>query len=50
VAEHAELEHDDLAWAKPYVDQALAEVERGEAVTLEEHDTQIDALMAKLEG
>ena len=50
MAEHAELEHDDLAWSKPYVDQALAEVERGKVVTLEDHDAQIDALVAKLEG
>jgi antitoxin ParD1/3/4 len=50
MAELAELEHDDLAWAKPYVDEAVAELERGEAVTLEDHDAQIDALLAKLEG
>lgn len=42
------LAHDDLAWAKPYIDEAIAEVERGEVVTLEEHDVYIDALMAKL--
>lgn len=28
---------DDLAWAKPYVEDALAEVARGEEMTLEEH-------------
>jgi antitoxin ParD1/3/4 len=50
MAEHAELEHDDLAWAKPCVDEALAEVGRGEVVTLEDHDARIDALVAKLEG
>ena len=49
MAEHAELEHDDLAWAKPYVDEAVAELERGEAMTLEDHDARIDSLMAKLE-
>jgi antitoxin ParD1/3/4 len=32
-----ELERDDMAWAKPYVDEALAEVARGEEITLEEH-------------
>ena len=30
-------ENDDLAWTKPYVDEALAAVERGEVITLEEH-------------
>ncbi len=36
----AELEldaSDDLAWAKPYVDEGLAALERGEVLTLEEH-------------
>jgi putative addiction module component (TIGR02574 family) len=28
--------HDDLSWAKPYVDEAIAEFERGEVVTLDE--------------
>lgn len=50
MAEQAELEHDDLAWAKPYVDEALAECGRGEIMTLEDHDARIDALVAKLEG
>ena len=36
IAERA-VEEDDLAWAKPYVDEALAAVARGEVVTLEEH-------------
>jgi antitoxin ParD1/3/4 len=30
-------ESDDLVWAKPLVDKALAEAERGEFLTLEEH-------------
>lgn len=30
LAERALDESDDMAWAKPYVDEALAEVERGE--------------------
>lgn len=37
IAERAIEEGDDLAWAKPYVDEALAEIERGEFLTLEEH-------------
>jgi putative addiction module component (TIGR02574 family) len=38
-----EIADDDLTWAKPYVDEAIAEVERGEVVTLEEHDARMDA-------
>ena len=48
MADHAKVEHDDLAWAKPYVDEAIAQVERGEVLSLEEHNARIDALMAKL--
>ncbi len=28
---------DDLAWAKPLVDEARADIARGEVITLEEH-------------
>jgi antitoxin ParD1/3/4 len=31
------LEDDDLLWAKPLVDEALASVARDEFITLEEH-------------
>ena len=48
MADYANIEQDDLAWAKPYVDEAIAQVERGEVLTLEEHNARIDALMAKL--
>jgi antitoxin ParD1/3/4 len=43
-----DLAHDDLAWAKPYVDEAIAQVERGEVMTLDEHNARMDALMKKL--
>jgi putative addiction module component (TIGR02574 family) len=43
-----DFNHDDLAWAKPYVDEAIAEIERGEGLTLEEHEARMAALMAKL--
>lgn len=33
IAGRAEIERDELAWAKPYVDEALAEVARGEVMT-----------------
>jgi antitoxin ParD1/3/4 len=41
-------ESDDMAWAKPYVDEALAQVERGEVITLEEHRAHMAALLASL--
>jgi antitoxin ParD1/3/4 len=43
-----DLAHDDLAWAKPYVDEAIAEVERGEVVTLEELEAHLDARFGRL--
>jgi putative addiction module component (TIGR02574 family) len=48
-AQHAELARrtgvdvDDLAWAKPYVDEALAQVERGEVLTLAEVEARLEA-------
>ena len=42
------IEEDDLAWAKPCVDEAQAEVGRGEFVTFEEHEARMDALLASL--
>jgi antitoxin ParD1/3/4 len=50
MADYAGIEQDDLAWAKPYVDEAIAQVDRGDVLTVEEHDARIDALMAKLTG
>lgn len=41
IAEHEEAETDDLAWAKPLVDEARAERERGEFTVI--HD--IDAFL-----
>ena len=43
------IEDDDLVWAKPYVDEALAEVERGAFLTLEDHEARMDALLASME-
>jgi antitoxin ParD1/3/4 len=37
IAEHELEQGSDLTWAKPYVKQGLASLERGETVTLEEH-------------
>ena len=48
LAERALEESDDMAWAKPYVDEALAEVERGEVITLEEHEARNEARLAAM--
>lgn len=48
IAELALEGRDDLAWAKPYVDEALAEVGRGEEITLEEHKARNAARLAAL--
>jgi putative addiction module component (TIGR02574 family) len=40
--------HDDRAWAKPYIDEALAEVEQGELVTLEQLETHLNARFGPL--
>ncbi len=43
IAERAAEEADDLAWAKPYVDEALAGIARGAVMTLEEHEARTEA-------
>jgi antitoxin ParD1/3/4 len=50
IAERTAEEADDLAWAKPYVDEARAAVARGEFITLEEFKARNAALLASLEG
>jgi antitoxin ParD1/3/4 len=37
IAERALEERDDLEWAKPHVDEALAEVARDDVISREEH-------------
>jgi antitoxin ParD1/3/4 len=48
IAERTAEENDDLAWAKPYVDEALAAVARGQVMTLEEHKARNAARLASL--
>ena len=48
IAERAAEEGDDLAWAKPSVDEALADVARGDVLTLEEHEARNDARLATM--
>jgi hypothetical protein len=50
VADLMEIGDSDLSWAKPYVDEARAEVARGETVSLDDAITDIDAHLAKLKG
>jgi antitoxin ParD1/3/4 len=39
-------EQDDMAWAKPLVDEGLAALERGDFTTLEEHKARNAARLA----
>ena len=48
VAEHMQLDIDDMAWAKPLVDEALASLDRGEGMTLEEYRQRMDERFGKL--
>ena len=47
---HVEAEDDDMAWAKPLVDEAEAAIERGDTMTLEEFETRLDAKFGPLAG
>jgi antitoxin ParD1/3/4 len=44
----AEDDEDDMAWAKPLVDEARTAIARGEFVSLEEHKAHNAALLASL--
>jgi len=48
VADLMATDEDDLAWAKPYVDEARAAVARGEVVPLDDALADIDAHIAAL--
>jgi antitoxin ParD1/3/4 len=51
IDEHiAAWEADDLAWAKPQVDEGVAALERGEAISLEEHRARNAARLAAWKG
>jgi antitoxin ParD1/3/4 len=49
IAERA-IEDDNLSWAKPLVDEALAEVERGDVMSLDEHKARNAARLATMRG
>jgi antitoxin ParD1/3/4 len=46
----AEEQVDDLAWAKPYLDQALGDVAAGRILTLGEHEARMDAILTAMKG
>jgi len=48
VADLMAIYNDDLAWAKPYVDEALASVERGDVISGEEFFNWLDGRLKKL--
>jgi antitoxin ParD1/3/4 len=48
IAERTVEEAGDLAWAKPYVDEALADIARGAVMTVEEHEARTDARLAAM--
>jgi antitoxin ParD1/3/4 len=50
VAELMSIDADDLAWAKPYVEQARASVTRGEVIPGEEFFRRLEARLGKLRG
>lgn len=50
IAERDAEEGDDLAWAKPLVDEGEAELADGKFYTLEEFEAHMDAELQKLKG
>jgi antitoxin ParD1/3/4 len=48
VADLMGIDDDDLAWAKPYVDEARADVAKGQTVSLEDALADMDAHLATL--
>lgn len=46
IIDHATLEADDLAWAKPLVDEALAEAERGNVISREDFQKSVQSFLA----
>jgi Arc/MetJ-type ribon-helix-helix transcriptional regulator len=41
-------DYGDLSWVKPYVDEARAQIARGESVSLEEFNAHVDERLSKL--
>jgi len=47
IADSMTAESDDMAWAKPYVDEARSAIDRGDTLTLEEHRARISRRLGK---
>ena len=50
IADLMAIHNDDLAWAKPYVDEARASVERGDVISGEEFFRRLNAKLETLRG
>ncbi len=48
INEHMARDLDDLDWVEPLLDEARAEVARGEVLSLEEFNEDVDKLRAEL--
>ena len=48
VAELMTIDTDDLAWAKPLVDEARASIERGEGIPADAAKAQLDAYLRSI--
>ncbi len=48
IATEGEDPLDDLDWMKPYVDEGIAALDRGDFVTLEQHLEELDAKLASM--
>jgi Arc/MetJ-type ribon-helix-helix transcriptional regulator len=48
VSDFMAAEHDDLSWARPYVDEARLAAARGEVVSVEEAVADLDDHLASL--
>jgi Arc/MetJ-type ribon-helix-helix transcriptional regulator len=49
INEHMVRDLGDLEWAKPLLDEARAKIARGECSTLDEFNTHVKQMIAKLE-
>ncbi len=47
---HGETGDDDMAWAKPLVDEALAELERGEFIRVDDIDSYLRGIFHSERG
>lgn len=50
LAEHMVLDIDDMAWAKPLVDEGRASLDRGEGIPVEEHLRRITERLESLKS